>query len=80
LLLPGFLSNAAKAPLLSSHTVRADVSVFAAIAFATRITHRTKAATSAARLRRTTKPVVKTNAHGATTIKIHDFSGTTALQ
>jgi hypothetical protein len=62
------------------HIVRADVSAFAAIAFATRTAHKTTATLSVTRFRRTTKPVRITNTHGARSIKIHGFSGTTALQ
>lgn len=62
------------------YTLVADVKSFATMAFATRATHKTTATTNATRLFDTTKPVSNTIAHGAMSIKIHGFSGITALQ
>jgi hypothetical protein len=62
------------------YTLVADVKSFATMAFATRTTHKTTATMNATPLRGTTKPVRRTIAQGAMTIKIHGFSGTTALQ
>jgi hypothetical protein len=52
----------------------------ATITFATRITHKTTAAMKATNSRRTTKAVRSTIVEGAMIIRIHGFSGITALQ